>query len=82
VGENDTPQCLGVSRSFRASSFHVGLKSDVTNSKKNQKNARPSHDVILCDLDAGKKSNLEKKYLTESPFIKMTYQFKVTRLLD
>jgi hypothetical protein len=62
-----------VSGSFCAASFHVDLKSEVTNSK-NQKNARPLHGVILCDLDAGKNLNLEKKCLTESPFTKMTYQ--------
>jgi hypothetical protein len=33
-GEKETPHYLGASGSFRASSFHVGLKSDVTNSKK------------------------------------------------
>jgi hypothetical protein len=30
--KNETPHCLGVSGSFRASSFYVGPKSDVTNS--------------------------------------------------
>jgi hypothetical protein len=54
--KNETPHCLGASGSFRASSFHVGPKSDVTNSKKiKKKNTRPSHDVILCDLDVEKK---------------------------
>jgi hypothetical protein len=53
--KNETPHCLGASGSFRASSFHVCPKSDVTNSKKNQKNTRPSHGVILCDLDVEKK---------------------------
>jgi hypothetical protein len=75
-GENETPHCLGASGSFRASLFHVGLQSDVTNSKKFKKNMRPSHGVILCDLDTEKKSNLEKKCLTESPFTKMTYHVR------
>jgi hypothetical protein len=35
--KNDNPHCLGASDSFRASSFHVGSKSDVTNSKKIKK---------------------------------------------
>jgi hypothetical protein len=35
--KNKTPHCLGASGSFRASSFHVGPKSDVTNSKKSKK---------------------------------------------
>jgi hypothetical protein len=35
--KNETPHCLGASGSFRASSFHVGPKSDVTNSKKIKK---------------------------------------------
>jgi hypothetical protein len=76
-GKNKTPHCLGASGTFHAESFHVGLKSDVTNSKKNQKNARPLHDVILCDLDAGKKiQTLRKKCLTESPLTKMTYHVR------
>jgi hypothetical protein len=40
--------------SFWAPSFHAGPELGITNSK-NQKNARPSCGVILCDLDAGKK---------------------------
>jgi hypothetical protein len=74
--KNETPHCLGASGSFRASSFHVGTKSNVTNSKKNQKNTRPSHSVILCDLDVEKNSNLEKKCLTENPSTKMTYHVR------
>jgi hypothetical protein len=35
--KKETPYCLIVSGSFRASSFHVGPKSDVTNSKKIRK---------------------------------------------
>jgi hypothetical protein len=34
VGKNETLHCLGASGIFRAASFHVGVKSDVTNSKK------------------------------------------------
>jgi hypothetical protein len=41
---------------------------------------RPSHGVILCDLDVEKNSNLEKKCLTENLFTKMTYH--VRRLHD
>jgi hypothetical protein len=37
VGENGNPHRLGASGSFRALSFHVGLKSGVTNSKKFEK---------------------------------------------
>jgi hypothetical protein len=53
-----------VSGSFRAPSFHAGPEPGVTNSKKNRKNASPSRGVILCDLEAGKNSNLEKKLFT------------------
>jgi hypothetical protein len=35
--KNETPHCLGASGSFRASSFYVDPKSDVTNSKKIKK---------------------------------------------
>jgi hypothetical protein len=71
--KNGNPHRLRASGSFRALSFHVGLKSGVTNSKKKRKNVRPSCDVILCDLDAGKNLNLENKCLRESPFTEMTY---------
>jgi hypothetical protein len=37
--------------------------------QKNQKNARPSRGIILCDLEAGKNLNLVKNCLPESPFI-------------
>jgi hypothetical protein len=36
-GKNGNPHRLGASGSFRALSFHVGLKSGVTNSKKIEK---------------------------------------------
>jgi hypothetical protein len=36
-GKNRNPHHLGASGSFRALSFHVGLKSGVTNSKKSEK---------------------------------------------
>jgi hypothetical protein len=37
---------------------------------------RHSCDIILYDLDAGKNSNLEKKWLLESPFTEMTYHIR------
>jgi hypothetical protein len=67
---------FAASGSFRAPSFHAGPESGVTNSKKNQKNAKPLRDIILCDLQAEKKSNLEKNCLSESPFIEMTYHVR------
>jgi hypothetical protein len=33
----------------------------------------PLRGIILCDLHAGKNSNLEKNYLPESPIIEITY---------
>jgi hypothetical protein len=60
-----TPHRLAASGSFRAPSFHAGPESGVTNSKKIKKNAKPSRDIILCELQAGKKFNLEKKCLSE-----------------
>jgi hypothetical protein len=36
-GKNGNPHRLGASGSFRALSFHVGVKSGVTNSKKIKK---------------------------------------------
>jgi hypothetical protein len=36
-GKNENPHRLGASGSFQALSFHVGLKSGVTNSKKIEK---------------------------------------------
>jgi hypothetical protein len=44
--------------------------------QKNRKNAKPSRDVILCDLQAGKNSNLENHCLPESPFTEMTYHVR------
>jgi hypothetical protein len=38
------------------------------------KNVRPSHGVILCHLDAGKNSDLEKNSLPKSLFTKVPYQ--------
>jgi hypothetical protein len=35
--KNETPHCVGASGSFRASSFHVGPKSNEINSKKSKK---------------------------------------------
>jgi hypothetical protein len=37
---------------------------------------RPSYDIILCDLDAGKKFKPWEKCLPESPFIEMTYHIR------
>jgi hypothetical protein len=37
---------------------------------------RPSRGIILCHLDAGKYSNLDKIGLPESPFAKMTYHVR------
>jgi hypothetical protein len=67
---------LAASGSFRAPSFHAGPESGITNSKKKQKNARPSHDVILCDQEAGKIQILRNFFLPESPFTEMTYHFR------
>jgi hypothetical protein len=64
-------------REYRAPSFHVGPKSGVTNSKKIEKNMRTLRGIILCDLIAGKKSNLGCDRFLESPFTKMTYHLKV-----
>jgi hypothetical protein len=55
--------------------FYAGPESGVTNSK-NQKKVRPSRGVILYHLDVGKKSNLDKSNLPESPFRKMTYHVR------
>jgi hypothetical protein len=52
-------------------SVNAGLKLGVTNSKKS-KHARLSRGVILCHLDAGKNSNLEKSNLQESLFTEIT----------
>jgi hypothetical protein len=73
---------LTASESFRASSFHAGAESNVTNSYKNQKNARHSHVIISCHLDVGKNSNLTKRSLLGSPFTKMAYHFNVAWILD
>jgi hypothetical protein len=70
-----TPHRLAASDSFRASSFHAGPESGITISK-NQKNARLSGGVILCHLDTGKKSNLQKSSLPDSSFIEMTYHVR------
>jgi hypothetical protein len=71
-----TPHRLAASGSFRAPSFHAGLESGVTNSKKIEKNAKPSHDIILCDLQAGKKFKPREKLFTENPFTEMTYHVR------
>jgi hypothetical protein len=71
----------GRERDFLRASFHVGPKSGVTNSKKIEKNTRPSRGVILCDLVAEKSWNLGYGSFLEIPFIEMTYHFKVLRLL-
>jgi hypothetical protein len=54
----------------------VAPKSDVTNSKKSKKDARPSRGVSLYHLDMGKNSNLDKNNLIESLFTKMTYHIR------
>jgi hypothetical protein len=71
-----TPHRLAASGSFRAPSFHAGPESGVTNSKKNQKNAKPSRGVILSDYKREKNSNLEKNCLPESPFTEMTHHVR------
>ena len=38
--------------------YGLGFGLDITN-KKNQKNGKPSHDILLCDLPPGKNDKLE-----------------------
>jgi hypothetical protein len=40
----------------------------VTNSKKSDKNVKPSRGILLCQLDVGKNSNLNKIILQEGSF--------------
>jgi hypothetical protein len=74
--KNKTPYCLGASGSFRASSFHVGPKSDVTNSKKSKQYETFARRHFMWPRYGKKKSNLEKKCLTENPIAKMTYHVR------
>jgi hypothetical protein len=61
--------------------FHTGPKSDVTNLKKNQNNARSSHVIILNQLDMGKIQTLIKAIYQKFPSQKWPTAFEVVWLL-
>jgi hypothetical protein len=76
VGKNGNLHRLGASGSFRALSFHVGLKSGVTNSKKIKKMWDLHVKSFYVTYMWEKNSNLEKKCLPESSSIQMTYHVR------
>jgi hypothetical protein len=60
-----TPHRLAASRSFRASSFHAGPKSGVTNSKNSKKMQNLHVTSFYVTHKREKNSNLEKNCLPE-----------------
>jgi hypothetical protein len=57
-------------REFSHAVISCGSKSGVTNSKKNWKNLRPSHGVILCDLITEKKFKPRVRPFSRNPLHK------------